>query len=365
MGRCRNTSQASNMCMLLLCMLLYAVSRSISASFVSEDKEWQQSSRLWGTLRFNDAFAGYMQGQFEDRVCRFLACMTPHSALRIFDWKLFPYLWIAEVAEPRTIIVDPQIASLQNFSRLLATSVVHNATLALGNGDTHLSKVKGIVQRLQRTGRFNRILFQSKDIEMRGIGTMPTGLLLMYVTGRFSLLANAILKSNVEKKLALPNVIGAWGSWFPNRKLKKHGKHAFGSRVAAKEFAKEKAWVNTSIVPRHLWFDVLQQHSFLLCPAGGSLQNGKMIEALLVQTIPIVIRSPAIMDLRCSLGYPLVVVEKWNEVTPERLVHWWQELKPCLDQFRWWLTRVGWAKLVMGDINHFWGSHPACPPCTT
>merc|ERR1712107_345220 len=86
----------------------------------------------------------------------------------------------------------------------------------------------------------------------------------------------------------------------------------------------------------------------------GRIQCVKMIEALLVLTIPIVHRAryrwgfddevvstvffalspsyadgvyPAHDDL-VSLGFPLAVVEIWLQVTEANLTRWWRELAP-------------------------------------
>lgn len=291
----------------------------------------------------------------EQRICDFISCISPTTprplALRTFDWVIAPgWRQLDLKSTPSSILVNPSKPFIDALLASIQTKKVSNAFLAFGTGDTHLSMLHQTVLNIKSSGQFRRILYESKDTEMHGVSTMPTGIMnIPYLIGRYSSFVDAVVKSDVKIKRALPLILGAWGAFHPNRRLKKHGLRAVLSRKEALKYAQRTSWINTSRVPKRHWFDILQQYKFLLCPAGNSLQNGKMIEALLVQTIPIVDYCPATREMRC-MGYPLVLVRRWDEVTPTNLERWWRELSPCLDQFRWWLTALGWARIVHGHI---------------
>lgn len=73
-------------------------------------------------------------------------------------------------------------------------------------------------------------------------------------------------------------------------------------------------------------------------------------------TIPIVQRTPAHEDL-VVLGYPMVIVDKWSEISQKRMDQWWDELSPRLEQARWMLLAEMWSAFVLhpcpGSIQSF------------
>lgn len=53
-------------------------------------------------------------------------------------------------------------------------------------------------------------------------------------------------------------------------------------------------------------------------PIGAGVQTPKVMEALAVLAIPVVSAHPAWLRLR-SQGYPLLIVDSWDALTPETL----------------------------------------------
>merc|ERR1712187_139071 len=87
------------------------------------------------------------------------------------------------------------------------------------------------------------------------------------------------------------------------------------------------------------WWHKLKTFRFLLAPSGTAIQVTKTIEALLVLTIPIVERGPyPTYDDLVQMGFPIVVVESWQDITRKKLDEWWLQLSPCLETFRKNLT---------------------------
>ena len=97
---------------------------------------------------------------------------------------------------------------------------------------------------------------------------------------------------------------------------------------------------------RPQYIAALAKHRFALSPTGNGVQSPKQMEALLVQTIPIVSRTAAHDDL-ARQGYPIVVVDTWQEVTPANLDLWWAKLSPLLTDARWMLLAEIWATYVI------------------
>jgi hypothetical protein len=70
--------------------------------------------------------------------------------------------------------------------------------------------------------------------------------------------------------------------------------------------------------PRYL--ALLGLHRFAACPRGNGIDTHRVWEALYLGVVPVVERSPSVEHFAAQ-GLPMVVVDGWSEVTPERLEH--------------------------------------------
>merc|ERR1712224_772643 len=88
-------------------------------------------------------------------------------------------------------------------------------------------------------------------------------------------------------------------------------------------------------VPPEQWWRTLSRYKFLLSPIGTAIQCSRLVEALLMLTVPIVPRAGYRThdDLR-ALGFPIVVIDQWSDITRGGLASWWTELSPRLQSFR-------------------------------
>merc|ERR1712157_693929 len=100
--------------------------------------------------------------------------------------------------------------------------------------------------------------------------------------------------------------------------------HKVISRVQAERWLESEAaamaGVERRTIPPASWIVELTKYRFLLSPMGDEIQSPKMTEALLVLTVPIVQRGPyTTHDDLVQLGWPIVVVDEWREVTSTNL----------------------------------------------
>lgn len=102
------------------------------------------------------------------------------------------------------------------------------------------------------------------------------------------------------------------------------------------------------------YWEELSRYRFLLAPTGDGIWTPKVTEALLVLTIPIVQRGPfPLFDDYVKLGFPIVVVEEWEEVNPEALARWWTKLSPRLRSFRdHCMTPDTYWRFAVGEIEY-------------
>jgi len=73
-------------------------------------------------------------------------------------------------------------------------------------------------------------------------------------------------------------------------------------------------------VPRRYssYLEELACHEFALCPRGNGIDTHRFWESLYLDVIPIVERSTHVEYWQAS-GLPLLAIDDWSEVTPERL----------------------------------------------
>eukprot|EP00747_Dinoflagellata_sp_TGD_P208330 gnl/TRDRNA2_/TRDRNA2_81831_c0_seq1.p1 gnl/TRDRNA2_/TRDRNA2_81831_c0~~gnl/TRDRNA2_/TRDRNA2_81831_c0_seq1.p1 ORF type:complete len:180 (+),score=18.87 gnl/TRDRNA2_/TRDRNA2_81831_c0_seq1:166-705(+) len=175
---------------------------------------------------------------------------------------------------------------------------------------------------------------------------MPRGLTESYF--RRGVADGAVVAIGTARLDVKPNkgVLAAWGAHWPFAQI--------DARRTLREWVQSAQARQAGVVRReigtHDWWRELAKWRFLLAPAGTGVLTPKMVEALLVLTVPIALRVPALVD-HVGLGFPLVLVEAWSEITAERLDGWWTELSPRLDQFRRrCLTAEGYWRLITGEV---------------
>lgn len=92
--------------------------------------------------------------------------------------------------------------------------------------------------------------------------------------------------------------------------------------------------VNSSKVSPYEYWRMLPSYKFVLSPSGLGAQSPKTFEALSTLTIPIVHSSNIAYKRLRDEGWPLAVVDDWNEVTPRRMNEWWKSMSPKLEATR-------------------------------
>jgi len=102
------------------------------------------------------------------------------------------------------------------------------------------------------------------------------------------------------------------------------------------------------------WWQELPKYRFLVNPMGSALQTAKTYEALLCLTVPIIVPvGYAIFDELIDLGFPLILIEAWENITLSNLKRWWAKMSPRLESFRSnCLTVDGYWGMYTGSIPY-------------
>jgi len=354
---------------------------------------------LWGSFGDTSMFGGgalaqpiTASGKYRAFVNHFPVTQPAYHAkllpsfLDRFDWvisqpsphgTLFP--GHRRCRDPKTVFAVPsalhkllRIAS-EDFDRERRDRIVVFAA-----SDDPLSRVLGPnhTTRVATTALlrkfFNLIFYEAADISVNGIRVMPIGLAEFYLSrGVANNASTAIASASLDRKPSM--ALAAWNAYWaldsPSRLL---------ADRFAKSIAAHRAGVEFGVVHRRAWWAKLAKYRFLLIPLGSRIQCVKMIEALLVLTIPIVHRgwykwgkddhgaalvvqmetslqdadgSYSTHDELIALGFPIIVVNHWADVTSRNLTRWWSESSPRLMSFRRnCLTAEGYWRMVTGRV---------------
>lgn len=76
---------------------------------------------------------------------------------------------------------------------------------------------------------------------------------------------------------------------------------------------------NPSLRWRH-YLKLLASHQFSACPRGNGIDTHRIWESLYLGVVPVVERTE-LSEHWTACGIPLVLIDAWSEVTPERLTH--------------------------------------------
>jgi len=283
-----------------------------------------------------------------------------------FDWIIHRKWELDNVSkgpDPYAVFSSMEIHSVPAMLKVLETNWPHSnkSRVAYFTGDMMLSKVeknfgKGTLSRLRKAFP-GGIWWQAYDVRKPGFKVAPDGLNGMYLLPVWDVAEKAIGSATLEGKTK--GVLAAWGKFHPN----------LDAMIPAR--TKLKQWVGTpesiaagvehaSFEPREYW-STLAKYRFTISPRGGGIQSPKNDEALLVLTIPISTREgsvkgfktePAFDDLK-KLGWPMVVLDEWSEITKPKLDEWWDELSPRLVSFRKnCLTTEGFWRIITGQVTY-------------
>lgn len=171
---------------------------------------------------------------------------------------------------------------------------------------------------------FSVIRHEQKTTNRTDVLTSPCGLTERYFRGFEREMFAAINFADIHNKTRLG--FTAYGFFFPNLNVKTY-------RRGLTKWLRTSTLLQKLEVPRREWYATLATSKFVITPLGNGIQTPKVVEALLVLTIPIVEACPNYIDLKND-GWPILVVETWDSINADLLARTWAALSPKLETFR-------------------------------
>lgn len=114
---------------------------------------------------------------------------------------------------------------------------------------------------------------------------------------------------------------------YANHHFKMHGKYYTQERLdCCNEISKELVYYEPHPVPRDITWQKQKEFAFVLSPAGGGMDCHRTWEAILLGCIPIVRKLNSTFD-KIYEDLPILVVDKWSNITQELLNNTIEEFK--------------------------------------
>lgn len=214
--------------------------------------------------------------------------------------------------------------------------------LVVGGADHTATSVRTWLERVLLLRYFDRVLFEALDVPMPGVGVMPVGFTCEYTKKHGDArIFDALDAIEANGNIRQPGFIAAWG------KRWKYLDKTIPSRFNLDAWLESTPLGNRSEISWERWWSTLVTRRFQLCPTGNGVQTPKVMESIIAGTVPVVEpnNAYAFTALR-KLGYPIAVVDKWSDITAERLDQWWLDLGPKLAIARWMLLSDIWFAFV-------------------
>ena len=193
-------------------------------------------------------------------------------------------------------------------NKIIQDRIGDGRVLVIAGGDTLLSK--NIIHLKKIQDRYSRIYYEAKDVFDTKIRTMPMGMNCAYIlrNGGHDKITKLVNDPSISKTKL---VAAAWGSKWKFLDKTKYRKGLI-------RFCQNKDWLVRSNWAPTEYYEKLSEYKYFICATGAGIQAPKIFEALLTKTVPIVENIPAFVDLK-SYGYPILIVNSWNELNPEML----------------------------------------------
>jgi len=174
--------------------------------------------------------------------------------------------------------------------------------------DPHLSVTLEQLKEVKHL--FKKIYYEAKDIECDWVTTIPMGTIMGYMLrcGGDKILHHINKPKNKTKLIG-----SAFGSKWPSVTKKVQDR-----RLLA-EFTQSSPFMDNMFCDPLDYFEKLSDYKFFACPLGNGIQTPKICESILCETVPVVTNHIAHRELRDIYNLPLLIVDKWEDLTEDFL----------------------------------------------
>jgi hypothetical protein len=171
----------------------------------------------------------------------------------------------------------------------------------LSNSIEYLKEVKYL---------FKKIFYEAKDIECDWVTTIPMGTIMAYMLR----CGGDEILHHINKPKHKTKLIGsAFGSAQP------HLDEKINDRRLLADFTQSSQFMNNMFCDPLDYFEKLSYYKFFACPLGNGIQTPKICESIMCEAVPVVTNHIAHRELKDIYNLPLLIVDKWEDLTEDFL----------------------------------------------
>lgn len=263
------------------------------------------------TLRFHDLSEHLLHLRYKPSRANFKGCREC-PAFDCFDWVFWKpdsrTLLRFRRPVPRRVLCLAHPASLARLLKL--RFLLHDISLCIAGEDTRLSRLLPQVERLAPHCR--KIFYEAKDIRHPFVRSFSMGFNSYYLERVGSEVFLGQVEGVRSGEIVKEGVLAAWGG------IWKQLDEELEERRAASDFIEQSTWLHREMLNPKEYTRRLARSKYLIAPAGAGVQSPKLAEAWLLRTVPVAVGNPCLEDLQAA-GYPLLLLDNWSDLTPERL----------------------------------------------
>jgi len=200
------------------------------------------------------------------------------------------------------------VARLRRIKTILTNHPGEFDSLVCAGDDIHLSKNIEYLKEVKHL--FKHIYYEAKDIECDWVTTIPMGTIMAYMLR----CGGDQILHQINKPKTKTRLIGsAFGSRWPSVTK------TVQDRGLLAEFTRSSQFMDNMFCDPLDYFEKLSDYKFFACPLGNGIQTPKICESILSETVPVVTNYIAHRELRDIYNLPLLIVDKWDDLTEDFL----------------------------------------------
>ena len=229
-------------------------------------------------------------------------CVSVNFKISIFQQKIYIN------AKSVTDNVFCDVKRLHKLRHALISHPFQFDDLICAGDDVHLSVNIEHLKKIKHL--FKNIYYEAKDIECDWVTTIPMGTIMAYM---LRCGGDRILHHINKPKNKIKLIGSAFGSKYP--KLTR----IIDDRKLLANFKQSSEFMDNMFCDPQDYFEKLSDYKFFTCPLGNGIQTPKICESILCETVPVVTNHIAHRELRDIYDLPLLIVDKWENLTEEFL----------------------------------------------
>ena len=234
------------------------------------------------------------------------ALTSPPPVFEKFKVRIFQQPQVNVESVTNDVFCD--VKQLSRLKPILTSHPFQFDNLVCAGDDVHLSA--NLKHLIEVKHLFKNIYYEAKDIECDWVTTIPMGTIMAYMLrcGGDQILHHINKPKNKTKLIG-----SAFGSKYP--KLTS----IIDDRKLLADFTQSSPFMDNMFCDPLDYFEKLSDYKFFACPLGNGIQTPKICESILCETVPVVTNHIAHKELRDIYDLPLLIVDKWEDLTEELL----------------------------------------------